>query len=142
MNLNPYLSFNGQCEEAFKTYAKCLNGSIDFMMTNEQSPMADKTPPELLQNIMHATLRLGGQVIMGADAPPQYYSQPQGFSISISTKDVSEAERIFAELSAGGSVRMPLQKTFWAERFGMFIDRFGTPWMINCEATAQGEQAA
>lgn len=134
MQLNPYLNFNGQCEEAFKTYEKCLNGKIEFIMTHEQSPMADKIPPEWKKKIMHATLRFGEQVIMGADAPPQYYQQPQGFSVSISLNDPAEAERIFKELSAGGSVRMPLEKTFWAERFGMFTDRFGTPWMINCEA--------
>lgn len=136
MQLNPYLNFNGQCEEAFKTYEKCLNGKIEFIMTHEQSPMADKIPPEWKKKIMHATLRFGEQVIMGADAPPQYYQQPQGFSVSISLNDPAEAERIFKELSAGGSVRMPLEKTFWAERFGMFTDRFGTPWMINCEAAA------
>jgi len=130
------LNFNGQCEEAFKTYEKCLNGKIEFIMTHEQSPMADKIPPEWKKKIMHATLRFGEQVIMGADAPPQYYQQPQGFSVSISLNDPAEAERIFKELSAGGSVRMPLEKTFWAERFGMFTDRFGTPWMINCEAAA------
>lgn len=134
MQLNPYLNFNGQCEEAFKTYEKCLNGKIEFIMTHEQSPMADKIPQEWKKKIMHATLRFGGQVIMGADAPPQYYQQPQGFSVSISLNDPAEAESIFKELSAGGSVRMPLEKTFWAERFGMFTDRFGTPWMINCEA--------
>lgn len=136
MQLNPYLNFNGQCEEAFKTYEKCLNGKIEFIMTHEQSPMADKIPPEWKKKIMHATLRFGEQVIMGADAPPQYYQQPQGFSVSISLNDPAEAERMFKELSAGGSVRMPLEKTFWAERFGMFTDRFGTPWMINCEAAA------
>ena len=134
MQLNPYLNFNGQCEEAFKVYEKCLNGKIEFIMTQEESPMADKTPPEWKKKIMHATLRFGEQVIMGADAPPKYYQQPQGFSVSISLNDPAEAERIFKELSAGGSVRMPLEKTFWAERFGMFTDRFGTPWMINCEA--------
>ncbi len=133
MRLNTYLSFNGQCEEAFKLYAKCLNGKIEFMMKNGESPMADKTPPELKNNVMHATLLFGDQSLMGADAPPQYYSTPQGFSVSINVKDVAEAERIFKELSAGGNVKMPLEKTFWAERFGMFIDRFGTPWMINCE---------
>ena len=99
--------------------------------------MADQTPLDQKNNIMHATLRFGDQVIMGADAPPQDYEKPQGFSISISVKDVNEAERIFNELSAGGSVRMPLQKTFWAERFGMFTDRFDIPWMINCEQSSE-----
>jgi len=135
MQLNTYLSFNGNCEEAFNLYAKCLNGKIEFMMKNSESPMADKTPPELKDNVMHATVRFGDQTLMGADAPPQYYSKPQGFSVSINVKDIAEAERIFRELSPGGNVKMPLEKTFWAERFGMFIDRFGTPWMINCEGS-------
>ena len=71
---------------------------------------------------------------MGSDAPPQFFSQPQGFSVSISVESTDEAERIFKELADGGTVRMPLQETFWAKRFGMLIDRFGTPWMVNCES--------
>src|SRR6185437_4515908 len=113
MQLNTYLSFNGQCEEAFNVYAKCLGGKIAFMMKGGESPMADKTPPELKNNVIHATLLFGDQVLMGADAPPQYYSKPQGFSVSISVKDVADAERIFNELSSGGMVKMPLEKTFW-----------------------------
>jgi PhnB protein len=134
MRVNPYLNFNGQCEQAFKLYEQCLKGKIEFLMRNGESPMADKTPADEKNHVMHATLRFGDQVIMGADAPPQHYDEPQGFSISISVEDVAEVERIFHELSAGGSVRMPLQKTFWAERFGMFTDRFDIPWMINCES--------
>jgi len=133
MQLNPYLNFKGHCEEAFKSYEQSLKGNIEFLMRNGESPMADKTPPDQKNNVLHATLRFGDQVIMGADAPPEYYEKPQGFSISITVKEVQEAERIFNELSAGGSVRMPLQKTFWAQRFGMFTDRFDIPWMINCE---------
>src|SRR5215831_15738733 len=137
MQLNPYLNFKGQCEEAFKSYEKSLKGSIEFLMRNGESPMADQTPSDQKNNVLHATLRFGDQVIMGADAPPKYYEKPQGFSISITVKDIQEAERIFNELSVGGSVRMPLQKTFWAERFGMFTDRFDIPWMINCEQSPQ-----
>jgi PhnB protein len=133
MQLNPYLNFNGKCEEAFKAYGKSLKGNIEFLMRNGESPMADQTPSDQKNNVLHATLRFGDQVIMGADAPPKYYEKPQGFSISITVKDIQEAERIFNELSVGGSVRMPLQKTFWAERFGMFTDRYDIPWMINCE---------
>ena len=99
--------------------------------------MAHETPSDQKNSVMHATLRFGAQVIMGADAPPQHYEKPQGFSISINVNDVEEAERIFQELSAGGSIRMPLQKTLWAERFGMFTDRFDIPWMINCEQSSR-----
>jgi len=137
MQLNPYLNFQGQCEEAFKSYEKTLKGNIEFLMRDGESPMAHETPSDQKNSVMHATLRFGAQVIMGADAPPQHYEKPQGFSISINVNDVEEAERIFQELSAGGSIRMPLQKTFWAERFGMFTDRFDIPWMINCEQSSR-----
>ena len=141
MRINPYLNFNGNCEEAFKLYEQVLNGKIEFMTTHGEAP-GSNAPPDFAKKIMHATLRFGDQVIMGADAPAQYYEKPQGFSICVSVGDVGEAERIFGELSPGGAVRMPLEKTFWAERFGMFTDRFGTSWMINCEGAKQGEQAA
>ena len=85
---------------------------------------------------MHARMTVGNAVLMDADAPPQFFSQPQGFSVSISVKDADEAQRIFTALAEGGTVRMPLQETFWAKRFGMLIDRFGTPWMVNCETPA------
>ena len=85
---------------------------------------------------MHARMTVGNAVLMGADAPPQFFSQPQGFSVSISVKDADEAQRIFTAIAEVGTVRMPLQETFWAKRFGMPIDRFGTPWMVNCETPA------
>ena len=133
MQVNPYLTFNGQCEEAFKFYEKVLNGKILFMMKNGESPMADKTPADQRNRIMHATLQIGDKTIMGADAPPQFYTKPGGFSVSISVNDPKEGERIFQALSQGGQVKIPFQKTFWAAGFGMFIDRFSIPWMVNCE---------
>lgn len=133
MQVTPYLAFQGKCEEAFKFYEKVLKGKITFMMRNGESPMADKTPPEARNNIMHASLQIGDQLIHGADAPGNHYSKPAGFCVSISLKDLKEAERIFKELSEAGQVQMPLQKTFWAAGFGMFIDRYGIPWMVNCE---------
>ena len=133
MQVNPYISFNGQCEEAFKLYEKVLNGKILFMMRNGESPMAEKTPADQRNRIMHATLQVGDRAIMGADAPPQFYTKPGGFSVSISVNDPKEGERIFQALSEGGEVKMPFQKTFWAAGFGMCIDRFSIPWMVNCE---------
>ena len=136
MKLNPYLSFNDECEAAFKFYEQCLGGKIDSMMTYRDSPMAEQTPPEKLDTIMHASLIIGDTVLMGSDAPPQMFEKPQGFSVSLIFTDPAEAERIFNALAENGIVQMPIQETFWAARFGMLVDRFGTPWMINCDLPA------
>ena len=136
MDINPYLTFNGKCAEAFRFYAKVLGGKLE-MMTNGESPVADQTPPDQRDRILHARLDVGGgAVVMGSDAPPQYFTQPQGFSVAIGLEDAAEGERIFRALSEGGVVKMPFSKTFWAEKFGMCIDRFGTPWIVNCEKPA------
>jgi PhnB protein len=136
MRLNPYLSFNGQCEAAFNLYAKCLGGKIVMMMRYGESPMAEQTRPDFRNRIMHVTMDIGGNILQGADVPPQRYEKPQGVFLSLSIQSVEDSERIFAALSDKGTVQMPLQQTFWARRFGMLIDQFGTPWMINCEAPA------
>ena len=94
MRVNPYLSFNGQCEAAFKFYEKCLGGKIQMMMTYGESPMADKSPPDWGKKIMHTTFVLGDQFLHGADAPPGHYQKPQGFSVSLDIPDAAEAERI------------------------------------------------
>jgi PhnB protein len=132
MQLNPYLTFNGQCEAAFKFYEQCLGGKIVMMMTHGESPMAEKTAEEWRNKILHAQLTIGDIVLMGSDSPPEYFEKPQGFSVNLQFEDVAEAERVFQALAESGTVRMPLQETFWAKRFGMFVDRFGTPWMVNC----------
>jgi PhnB protein len=134
MNIEPYLSFNGNCKEAFQFYEKALGGKIAGIFTYGESPMAAQTPPEMKNWVMHVRLDVAGQAIMGADAPPQMFSKPQGFSVSIGVKSVEEAERLFAALSPGADIKMPIQQTFWSPRFGMLIDRFGIPWMINAEA--------
>jgi PhnB protein len=136
MQLNPYLTFNGQCEDAFKFYEKCLGGKIEAMMTHAGTPAEQHVPPEWRNKILHARLTVGDQALMGSDAPPGRYEQPQGFSVSLNINDPREAERIFRALSENGKVQMPLQQTFWAERFGMCADRFGIPWMVNCEKAA------
>jgi len=136
MKLNPYLLFDGQCEQAFQFYAKCFDGKIESMFTYADSPMAKSTPAGQLSKIMHATLSFDGQVLMGSDAPPEHYQKPQGFSVSLNLKDSAIAERIFRALSENGTVTMALQETFWALRFGMVVDRFGIPWMVNCEKPA------
>src|SRR4029077_12745041 len=130
MTLNPHLSFNGQCEAAFKFYEQCLGAKIESMMTHAGSPMEGHVPSEWRNKIMHARLIVGDTVLMGSDAPPDHYEQPKGFSVSLQIKDPADAERIFHALAEGGTVPMPIQKTFWAARFGMLVDRFGIPWMI------------
>ena len=134
--IDPYLLFNGQCAEAFKSYEKILGGKIEGIMTHGESPMGEQVASEWRDKIIHARMTVGDGILMGSDVPPQHYQKPKGFSVSISTKDVSEAERLFKELSQGGVVTMPLQKTFWSAAFAMFTDRFGIPWMINCEQTS------
>ena len=136
MKLNPYLSFKGQCEEAFKFYQQCLGGTIQMMMTHGDSPMADQVPTTWRDKIMHATLLVGDTAVGGSDVPPDQYEAPKGISMTIQINDTAEAERIFNSLSAGGTVTLPLQQTFWAPRFGMLVDRFGIPWMVNCEQPA------
>jgi PhnB protein len=133
MQLNPYLSFNGNCDEAFQFYQKVLGGKIPFKMTYGESPMAKETPKELLDKVMHTRLLVGDKVLMGSDAPPGRYEKPQGFHVTLGVETAAEAERLFKALSEKGTVGMPIQETFWAERFAMFTDQFGTPWMINCE---------
>ena len=133
MSIDTYLLFNGDCAEAFKSYEKILGGKIEGIMTHGESPMADQVAPEWRDKVIHVRMIVGNRALMGSDAPPQHYQKPQGFSVSLSTKDVSESEHLFKELSKGGVVTMPLQKTFWSAAFAMFTDRFGIPWMINCE---------
>ena len=137
MQLTPHLIFNGECEAAFKFYEQCLGGKIQTMMTWGDSPMADQVPLEGRDRIIHATLIVGEAALGGGDAPPDRYEEPRGFSVTIQLEDPAEAERIFNALAENGTVQMAIQQTFWASRFGMCIDRFGTPWMVNCGQAAQ-----
>jgi PhnB protein len=130
MKITPYLNFNGTCEEAFKTYERVLGGKVVAIFTFGTSPMA-KRYPQMADKIMHARLDVGDQMILGSDAPAEYFQLPQGSSVCLEVDDVEKAERIFHELSEGGDVKMPIQETFWAKRYGHVVDRFGTPWMIN-----------
>jgi PhnB protein len=133
MKLNNYLNFKGECEAAFKFYQGVLGGEITAMFPFGGTPMAEHSPADFQDKIMHASLTIGDQVIMGSDAPPDRYNKPQGFSVSINVEDPAEAERLFAALASNGQIQMPIQQTFWAKRFGMLEDQFGIPWMVNCE---------
>ena len=130
------LGFNGQCEAAFKFYEQCLGGKIVAMITYGETPMAEQTSVEWHNSIVHARLIAGDAILMGGDAPPEHHQTPSGFCVSLVVGTAAEAERIFAALTEGGVVEMPIEETFWAVRFGMVTDRFSIPWMVSCEQAA------
>lgn len=133
MKLNPHIAFGGDCQEAFEFYQRCLGGKIITMLSYGDSPMAEQAPAEWRGKILHATLAVGDSVLYGADIRPGQYTAPKGFHLTLGVSDPGEAEQVFRELSEGGSVQMPLQKTFWSAAFGVLLDRFGVSWEINCE---------
>jgi PhnB protein len=130
--MHPYLSCNGQCEEAFKVYEKCLSGKITFSMAYQGPGVAKHVPAEWGKKILHTTLDVNGELLQGGDSPPGQDQKPQGIAVTLGIKDPAEAERIFRALAEKGEIRMPMQATFWAQKFGMLADRFGIPWMVNC----------
>ena len=141
MQLNPYLSFKGECEAAFKYYEQHLGAKLGLIFRYEGTPIGDHVSPDWQDKIMHGSITIGAQTLMGADVAPENYEVPKGFSLSLHPTGVSEAERVFQALADGGRVVMALEKTFWAERFGMVVDRFGIPWLINCEGSEPAPNA-
>ena len=133
MDLIPYLNFKGDCAAAFAFYAQVLGGRIAMMQTHGESPAREFAPADWHDKIMHARLEIGDRVLMGSDAPPSHYARPQGIHVSINVQSAGEGERIFKALAEGGTITMPFEKTFWSPGFGMTVDRFGTPWMVNSE---------
>jgi PhnB protein len=136
MQFNAYISFNGRCREAFKFYEQRLGGKIVAMMAYGETPAAEHTPADWRDKIIHAHLTVGDAALMGGDVGPDRYKKPTGFCVSIQIEDEAEAERIFQALSENGNVTMPIGPTFWAKRFGMVVDQFGVPWMVNCAQPA------
>lgn len=136
MQINPYLTFNGDCEAAFRFYERVLGGKLTMMLTHRDAPSAEHVAADWHDKIMHARLELGDRVLMGSDHPPEHFHTMSGFCVQLEIADAAQAERIFQELSINGKVTMPFAPTFWAYRFGMLTDQFGTPWMINCEQSA------
>jgi PhnB protein len=136
MQVTPYLFFDGRCEEAIEFYKKTLGAEVGMLMRFKESP--DPMPPGMIppgseNKVMHAALRIGGTTVMASDGRAQGKPKFEGFSLSLNAKDEADAERLFAALSDGGEVNMPLAKTFFAKRFGMVRDRFGVTWMIIVE---------
>ena len=136
MRMNAYLSFRGDCEAAFSYYREHLGAEVGQLFRYAGSPMADQVPADWGQKNMHGTVTIGGAALMAGDVVPADYQAPRGFSMSLALDDTGMADRIFRALSDGGTVQVPLAETFWAARFGMVSDRFGIPWMINCERPA------
>jgi PhnB protein len=133
MDLGTHLVFAGQCQEAFEFYARTLGGTIEGMLAYGDTPMASTVPADWSAKIVHATLSIGGRKLMGADVLPKDYERPQGFYVLLN-EEPAKVKAIFEALAERGSVKMPLEKTFWSPAFGVVVDRFGIPWEINAEA--------
>ena len=136
--LNPYLFYNGNCEAAFKYYEKVLGGKIEFMMRADEGPADMKAEPGFEKKIMHARMKIGSNILMASDAPPGHFREPQGFAVSLTFMDLAEAEKTYKALAEGGAPNMPFGKTFFSKGFGMCVDQFGAPWMVNCPLEGMG----
>lgn len=137
MYIQPYLFFDGRCEEAIEFYTQALGAEVTMLMRFKDSPEPPPpgvVPPGSEHKIMHTSLRIGDTMLMASDGQCQGRPGFQGVSLSLTVPNAAEADRIFAALADGGQVQMPLGETFWSPRFGMVADRFGVSWMINVEA--------
>ncbi len=136
MDINPYLQFNGNCAQAFTYYQQHLAGQELTLMQFRGSPAEDQVKEDWKDKIMHGSIKIGATTLMGSDAMCAETGADyviQGCTLSIHLDDTGEAERIFQTLAERGKINMPLEKTFWARKFGTLTDQFGVPWMINCE---------
>lgn len=129
---NTYLHFKDNCEEAFKFYAETLDGKILMTMKGSDAP-GGECGLEFKDKVMHTRMSVNGAILMGSDCPDGHYTPAAGFAVNVGVDTPEEAERIYKALANGGTETMPIAETFWAKRFGMCVDRFGTPWMVNCE---------
>jgi PhnB protein len=130
MKLHTYLNYGGNCEQAFRFYEQHLGGKITMMMTGGQLPNPKDVPPKQKNTILHARIRIGGTELSGADVPPERFKPMRSAYLSLRVDSVEETERIYALLSDGGEIFMPISETFFAFRFAMLRDKFGTSWMI------------
>ena len=135
MAFHPYLFFGGNCREAFTRYQEIFGGELVLLAMKDMPPSEEPTPPEQADMIMHAALKFEGHLLMASDDPTtDSFGPVQGMQVNCTMADVAEVERVFNALADGGQVTMPLAETFWSPMFGMCIDRFGTPWMVNADA--------
>lgn len=130
MNVQPYLFFNGFCDEALDFYNKVLGAEILMKMRFKENPTPNSCPAGMEEKVMHASFQIGETILMASDGRCEGNMDFQGFSLTISVPDVDRAEEIFNALSDGGKIQMPLEKTFFSDKFGMVADRFGVSWMI------------
>ena len=136
MAIHPYLNFGGNCREAFTRYQEIFGGDLVLLRMSEM-PSNEPVPAEQADLIMHAALSFGDDILMASDDPTGNFDGVRGMHVNYTVPDVAEAERVFAALADGGEVIMPIAETFWSPRFGMCVDRFGTPWMVNAQAQEQ-----
>ena len=134
MKTSVHLTFNGTCGEAFATYTRVLNGTLVYSLRYRDSPASNQVPEEWQDKLYHATIEIGGVTILGGDHLAK--EVPQGFSLVVHPATPEEAHRVFDALAEGGVIQMPMAETFWSSAFGVVVDRFGVPWMINCELAA------
>ena len=137
MAFHPYLNFGGNCREAFTRYQEIFGGELVLMPMSDM-PSDQPVPPDQADLILHAALMFDGHLLMASDDPTGGFDGVRGMYVNYTVGDVDEAERVFAALAEDGQVVMPIGETFWSPRFGMCVDRFGTPWMVNVEAPGQG----
>jgi PhnB protein len=134
-----YLTFYGNCADALSYYEKTIGANVEFKMTFGESPMGAETPPDFTSRIMHSSMVINGQRIMASDnMPGQPNEGMHGFTLCLVYDSVAEGEKVFDALAAGGKVGMPMQETFWVERWGSLVDKFGTPWMVNAGKSKMG----
>lgn len=136
MKLHTYLNYGGNCAQAFRFYEQHLGGKISMMMTHAEQPSPQNVPPERSKDILHARIEIGGTILSVADVPPERFHPMRSAYLTLNVDSIDEAERIYALLSDGGDIFMPIEETFFAFRFAMLRDKFGTSWMIVNERPA------
>ena len=130
MKLYTYLNYGGNCRQAFEFYAEHLGGKIASVVTHGEQPQASEVPPELRSAVLHARMEIGETILLGADIPPERFQPMRSAYLTLMLDSVDDAERKYAVLSDGGQIFMPMEETFFARRFAMLRDRFGTSWML------------
>ena len=134
MTVQPYLFFDGKCEEAIEFYKTAIGAKVEMLMRYKDSPDKSNLPPNSEDKVMHAALRIGDAQVLASDGHCVGKPNFQGFGLALTGKDDAEAEKLFGAVGQGGTVQMPMSKTFFASKFGMVTDRFGILWMVMAEA--------